>query len=484
MTEVDLITQESLEYFRDIQEEYKRRGEELLKKYDNERAAFLSEYQSLAKWHPHFENHDLEKAADPSLLHLLLADSLFIKDEAAPVNADHAQFVYKLIAPRICDVINGDENSNVEAVFTRLEVAFRIETNFDPLLVPSGWADAVLVDCHINELPEGDIVDPDDREKLHVYYVVGRRDGEFQMAIAYIGIGTGEAYGTGPRSRGSEGRFRFYRYDLKDKQIWEYIESSEYPETKLESSNDFPNGISIGVDDARLLLIRGRDDSDWLCLADPLMAENYRRIFPPSQSQPISCKWLSLKKIRKKLNKTPCIPTQEGADLEKALGMAERYHRYFYVAWQHPHQLISSEGLDLYYARLPKYRQDEYRIYKIKPEFLGPGAPDDGLPIPDVLFNKEQYATLCREAGTDAVKRLEAWLLRGVIKDLYAFGNHPELRLFSILLMMRIWLRSGAWFEAVERTFEKTLGSLDASLERLIAPTDNGAATARRGTAG
>lgn len=91
----------------------------------------------------------------------------------------------------------------------------------------------------------------------------------------YIGLGTGEPYGRGPSKRKGRGRFRFYRYDIKDNFQLEYIRVNELQPHELRNVQDIPFETKIESDRATLVLGASVPNRARICLSDP----NYRRRF-------------------------------------------------------------------------------------------------------------------------------------------------------------------------------------------------------------
>jgi hypothetical protein len=61
------------------------------------------------------------------------------------------------------------------------------------------------------------------------------------------------------------------------------------------------------------------------------------------------------------------------------------------------------------------------------------------------------------------------WLREGLVRDLYAYGSHPELRLCTGIAL---WLRisaTGTWDAAVEAVYRGRLFDVDFSARRVCA---------------
>jgi len=117
----------------------------------------------------------------------------------------------------------------------------------------------------------------------------------------------------------------------------------------------------------------------------------------------------------------------------------------------------------MYYRQLPAFRRRQYEIYRVRPELVGQSG--NGPSLPEVISD----ADLRRRFPPPVLERVEQWLRTGLIDDLYAYGNHPELRLCMALLLCRLLFRSGIWRDAVRCAYYGRLFSVDFSLDRLLA---------------
>jgi hypothetical protein len=62
---------------------------------------------------------------------------------------------------------------------------------------------------------------------------------------------------------------------------------------------------------------------------------------------------------------------------------------------------------------------------------------------------------------------VENWLWREVIEDLYAYGNHPELRLCTAIALWRRLFDGGLWLTAVEAAYRGNLFDVSMAAERV-----------------
>jgi hypothetical protein len=472
LTVHDLLTAESLASFNAAKITAAGNAPALFAQFENERSTYLAAYPELARWNNAIVNFDFTTASDAELLASLVDDGFLAidNDPTEQQVPDSAVFRFKLIAPKIVDAFMTGAGMKVDYAYNSLHVCFRRAAIPATVIVPTGWRDTVLIDCEIFELPYRVAPDNfDDREKIHVYYLAGMLGDQFRAEPVYIGIGTGEAYGPGPTRRSSNGRFRFYRYDIKDNFHFEHIADRVIREWTQENVHEVPAGSKIEDDQARILLGRSVSDSSFMCLADPQVCESYKEWIARNPHNRLVFRLLEMRKKHENIAPRSCdLPAPEGR-LDAALTLAEELHRYFFIAWQHPSRLTDAEGLKLYYKELPEFRRVQYEIYRVKPEFLGETAPSDGLAIPEVLFDDGRRAVVDRLAP-GSVQKFDAWLKSQLVLDLYHYGNHPELRLCSALVFMRLLRSKGLWAEAIRATYDRRLNYLDLSVERLTHP--------------
>ncbi len=464
----DLLTSESVSAFRTAELIRFSTAEDVLTQYTALRDEHVKEYESLAVWSAAIENFDFAVASDPTVLASLARDDFFCEDDSpSSIGPDDAVFRFKLIAPRIVDAFETSGDMAVNYAFNSLHVRFCRSEVPRGLPIPKDWEQTTLVNCEIFELPYGVADDIfDDREKIHVYYLVGLRRNEFRAEPVYIGIGTGEAYGRGPASRTTRGRFRFYRYDIKDNYHFEYIAAKSLREWEQHNVSEIPSGTQIGEDTARLLLVRGPAETGFVCLADPVVADGYREWIKDNPQNDFVFRLIELRKVHEDLSPCCCEPPKPGARLDAALELAQDIHRYFFTAWQHPYLLTATESLRSYFQELPHFRRSQYEVYRLKPSIFGPGAQSDGVSIPTALFSPSHRAAI-QAAAPDAMRQLEDWFNRQVVRDLYSFGNHPELRLCSALVLARLLISSGFWAKSIKATFNRRLHHVDHSVTTL-----------------
>jgi hypothetical protein len=130
------------------------------------------------------------------------------------VYPDHATFHVCIASAKIFDAFQTENGPKTTYAYTRVKVCLRRKPA-PPSLAPHDWKDVALIDTEFFELPHGTTLDPederktlDDMEKIHVVYLAGTKDGRCVSKSVYIGVGTGEAYGTGPSHRGVRPIFR------------------------------------------------------------------------------------------------------------------------------------------------------------------------------------------------------------------------------------------------------------------------------------
>jgi hypothetical protein len=466
----DLFTDESIRAFQQRTVDATVPGRITFDEYVCDREAQLRDSPALVTWITSLEEGTLASAAAPALWSALIEQGFVIYPATPAVLGHDAVFCFQVISPKVLDAFRESEESHVQYAFTNVKVCLRKE-NVVPLgaVVPSGWRDVAIVNAELFELPAGVTPDNlDDREKIHLIYIAGLLNGNFICKPVYIGVGTGEAYGVGTRSRETHGRFRFYRYDVKDNFHLEYVKREDRQPQLVEDARELPAVTSISTDRARLLLGRGEADAGFMCLSDPKIAEGYMIWLSRNPKNRLVFQEVVLEKVRDDLRLAPATTPFPADDVAAVLSHAWYVHRLFFVAWQHPRRLSDQEGLDLYYRELPAFRREEYEIYRLKPELFGvaPGPEADSLTIPKVLWTQDLRDRL-GAAMPQAVAWIARWLQREVVEDLYSYGNHPELRLCTaIALWRRLW-DSGLWGEAVEAAYRSRLFEISYSPERL-----------------
>ncbi len=466
----DLFTEASIQAFRQRTLDAAETAGTPFGEYVRDREAQLQDSPELVNWITSLEEGTLSSAAVPALWSALFEQGFVIGPTERAHRGNDAVFQFQVISPKVLDAFR--ENGVAEAgyAFTTVQVCLRRENVVSKeVAVPDGWQDTAIINTELFELPSGVTPDNmDDREKIHLIYLAGLHNGRFVCKPIYIGVGTGEAYGVGPRSRESGGRFRFYRYDVKDKFRLEYIRRRDMSPERVSDASALPDVTSITADRATLLLGRGAADGGYMCLSDPKIAEGYLIWLSRNPKNRLVFQEATLEKVRDDLRTgrptTPFAPDDVSAVLEHAWMV----HRLFFVAWQHPSRLSGREGLDLYYHELPAFRRDEYEILRFKPELLGitAGPEADALTIPNVLWTGDLRSRL--EASlTGAAAWLEQWLKREVAEDMYSFGNHPELRLCTAIALWQRMCDSGLWAEAVEAAYRDRLFEVHFSAENL-----------------
>ncbi len=68
-----------------------------------------------------------------------------------------------------------------------------------------------------------------------------------------------------------------------------------------------------------------------------------------------------------------------------------------------------------------------------------------------------------------AVAWLGRWLQDEVVRDLYAYGSHPELRLCTAIALWYRLAQSGLWSAAVEAAYRNQLFEIDVNADRVCA---------------
>ncbi len=269
------ITAESRARYKQLRDEYVQKYDPMLHTYHKDYTATIQAFPSLRTWLRSLDDCNWQVAADIALWKQLAADGFLMKqdtptEDVGPTNAKHRM---QLVNPRVLDVFHAHQGRSVNYAFNEMRVCVRKNTTIPPTVkVPAAWTDVCIIDTEIFDLPPefvGDLFD--DREKIHVIYLVGREGDAVRHKAIYIGISSGEPYGAGPRKRESSGRFRFYRFDVKDKWQCEYIKLTIGPEWAQQDVTTLPDHTNLGENEATLLYGRSFADASHVCLSDPLI---------------------------------------------------------------------------------------------------------------------------------------------------------------------------------------------------------------------
>lgn len=442
--------------------------------YRSDHASQLQESPEVSEWIKALEEGDLDTAASSSLWSRLKTAGLIEMDEHRPPLPDSGCFPVKVIASRLFDAFQSENGPRTNYAFTTVKICLRRVPVQGSPEIPSGWEDVALIDTELFELPHGTTLEPepgtlDDMEKIHVVYLAGVIGGEFLFKPVYIGVGTGEAYGVGPAHRDTKGRYRFYRYDIKDNYQLEYVRATEGPESEQQNVSEVPEAPPIQEQRARVLLGRGRDDTGFMCLSDPSVAKAENEILKDTPLSVLVTKVVTLEKVHKNLRERRAGTSFAPDDVRAALKHAWAIYRWFYAAWLHPKRLTDAEGFEMYYRQLPAWRREQYAIYRIRPELLGLSPADslgNPLPIPRVVADQDLRSRL-EQNVPGALERIERWLHDRLVEDLYDFGSHPELRLcIAIALWMRL-ADTGIWASALKAAYEEELHRIDFGVDAI-----------------
>jgi hypothetical protein len=470
MNRDDLFTPESIALFSQRTGEAAQTGRSLFDQYRQDREAEIRESPDLWAWIDALEDGDLPAATDPGLWARLAAGGFIEIPVPRTPYPDRAVIDVRIISPKVLDAVRTARGPASEYAFTTVRVCLRRQPVPAGLNVPSDLADPAIIDTELFELPPavtGDVFD--DREKIHVVYIAGMRDGQFVATPIYIGVATGEAYGTGPRQRSTRGRFRQYRYDVKDNDHIEHIKLTQGPDEERENVRSHPPVPAIGDSEAPVLLARGADDRSFMSISDPQVARWHEQWLAENPQNRLVYRRITLQKVRDDLRRGSATTEFPPDDVASVLEHTWRVQRWYYVAWQHPSRLTAAEGIDLYYDLLPAFRREEYEIYRFKPEIFGV-SPDDPLSatltIPAVLRSEELREQLER-SRPGAVAALDRWFQREVERDLYAYGGHPELRLCTAIALWFRLSRTGVWDASVEAAYRGRLFEVDLSAQRV-----------------
>ena len=468
------ITAESQSKYKQIRDEYVQKYGPLLNTYRMDYTATIQAFPCLGTWLRSLDDCNWQVAADTTLWKQLAADGFLLKlgTPKADVGSTNAKHRMQLVNPRVLDAFHAQQGRSVNYAFNEMRVCVQKNTAIPPTVrVPAAWRNVCMVDTEIFDLPPefvGDLFD--DREKIHAVYLVGRDGDTLRHKAIYIGISSGEPYGAGPRQRESSGRFRFYRFDVKDKWHCEYLKLTTSPEWAQRDVATLPDRTTVGENEATLLYGRGYSDASHVCLSDPLIKPVWEGWIATHPHNHLVFRTVAVERIHEELKEPPCPNTPFTADSPSAaLTYALENYRHLYVATFHPDRLIAASGLDLYFVELPKYRQDEYSIYEIERNVFGSyqGALPERLTIPAVMADLALTAWLmkhCKEQFEHCAK----WLTNGVVADLYAFGHHPEHRLVPSILLWKKLDEIGWWRTAIETAYAGHLFDLTHPLDGIL----------------
>ena len=461
----DILTAASVENFNRLHADATTTGQDMMADYRKLREESLAEYPALDRWVTSMEQFRFAEAAAPALLQSLYNDG-FIRLPQHDRSEASAVIDYEFISPRFLDAFRPSGEPSTQYAFTTAKFCCRREDLPKDSPLRGDLVDPCLVNCEVFELPMGVTRDTfDDREKIHVIYLVGNRKGQLDVTPLYVGIGTGEAFGTGPRHHPGLGRFRFFRYDAKDNMHCEFIRCEVTREWTERDVRHLVDVTRISETSATLLLGKSIADQSYMCLSDPIVQPHYQKWFSDHPENVMDFIELNLSKDRQTLPcDSPRFP-KITVDLGALLHHAEEVYRHYVVAWMHPARLTAEDAIRIYYRQLPAFRREQYEVYRLRSDIFTPALVDEGaVTIPGVLTDP----ALKRRVTPETVASLERWWRPQIVKDLYAYGNHPELRLCIGLLACRLLTRSGIWMEAIHAAFRRRLFDLDGSVERLI----------------
>jgi hypothetical protein len=479
MDDGDLFTPESMTELLRRTAEATGPGQRLLAQYREDRESQIAQAPELQAWIDALEDCDLVAATDAGLWSRMAAQGFIEVPTPRTPYPDRGVFVVRVISPRVFDAFRTGDGSGPRSdyAFTTVRVCLRRDSVPDGLAMPPGWSNPALVDAELFEDPPDVTEDMfDDLEKIHVIYLTATEDGRFVCKPVYIGVGTGEAYGTGPRRRTTRGRFRLYRYDAKDNFQLEFIRSSVGRDEEKENVKTLPSIPPIGETRATLLLAKSAADSSFMSLSDPEVARWHAAWLRDHRENRIVYREITLEKVHDDLRAGEATAPFEADDVAAALAHAWNIQRWYYIAWQHPQRLSEAEGIELYYDMLPAFRREEYEIWRFQPGIFGLSSGDPAaaeLTVPRVLRSQDLRGQL-EAAKPGAVARLDRRLQQQVMRDLYAYGNHPELRLCTAIALWHRLAATGQWDAAVDSAYRNRLFEVDLGADCVFAasPSD------------
>jgi hypothetical protein len=188
----EVFTAESLAEFERRTAEADGRGQQLLAQYRQDHGNQLRDAPDLHAWIDALKDGDLDVAKDAALWSRL-AEQGFIEVPAVRAShPDHGVFRFRIVSAKVFDGFRGPGGPRADYAFTTVRVCLRRESVPSTVTVPEDWRAPVLIDTELFELP-ADVSDDmfDDREKIHLIYLAGTKDGRFVCKPVYIGVGTG-----------------------------------------------------------------------------------------------------------------------------------------------------------------------------------------------------------------------------------------------------------------------------------------------------
>jgi hypothetical protein len=194
MEDEALFTPESMAQFQRRTAEATGPGQELLQQYRQDRETQINDAPDLQTWIDALEEANLAAATDEGLWSRMASGGFIEVPTPRTPYPDHGVFLVRIISPKVFDAFRTRRGPRSDSV----KVCLRRDPVPDALAVPPEWSNPALIDTELFELPPDVSEDMfDDLEKIHVVYLAATENGRFVCKPVYIGIGTGEAYGTG-----------------------------------------------------------------------------------------------------------------------------------------------------------------------------------------------------------------------------------------------------------------------------------------------
>lgn len=449
-----------------------REAEQLRKNWSERASALLeSEYQpfytqtlgafpQVRTWRDAMENHRWAEARRSSLWRdLILAGLVSFKLLRCTPNGLVGDV--SAISPRICDAMLVNGQPSVNFAFTTVRVCIRTSDSVPPgVQIPDGWTQCRLIDCELFEIPHQSTTDIfDDREKIHIIYLAGMLDGAVVCRPCYLGVGTGEAYGVGPRHRATAGRFRFYRYDVKENFHCEHVAVTIEKTWRMKAVSSVPEVPAIGSDCAKLLDARSVVDPSFICVSDPMIRSAYEDRLKSRPASEMEFRQVCLRKVHDDLRTGSPSTVYQADDVDAVLRYTQDTYRWFACAWLHASRLTAEDGVALYFRGLPEYKRAFHDTMKVRPEYV-PADSGRLRSVIEVLQDEDSLGRL--EASVPAaIEILNTWWRDQVVSDLYASGGHPELRLQIAIITWQRMSESGWWARAQEAGYHGRLAKLE-----------------------
>lgn len=484
-----LFTPESLALLNERRQEAALLYQEQVEAFKHDFHLTLETVSEFEPWFQAFNNANLAGMLDYPLARLL-AEKL-AEDVPAKGTRDALSLkqVYSFILPKLCD-IKRDLDENIQRIWAGVELTLDVavlrraaalpDGEFAKIRTPDGARDVSIVDLHLYEIiPE--VVDArlDDREKVHIKYLTWTdADGTTKSDVIYIGVGTGEPYGSGFAQ--ADKRPRVYELDLFDlfrATRWTHCLIDTWRSADLREASarehitaeraEIVHGVDpisgealflgyLGILQLMEAYLKNGAVTDYEFRQVVMQRHRYEDLDDPDHLRDFK--------------------QTEQRPLEQVIQETAEVYPYYVAAFFLPLRILlqhddeeQEDGTRLrrYYLRLPSFRREQYELLRFRPDVLAEcGIDDVDVTVPGLLSNAHARIAL-QEKHPDDYKRLNAWLQYSVAKDLEEYGTPPYSRLVASLFLVALLHQTRAWDGLIKAAHEGKLYELDVSLRAL-----------------